>query len=169
MTTPLELKFQPLCSTSEVHIAHGLESACYSPDEAASLENMLYRYKHAQHLFLGAFADGTLIGYIMSTQVDGPLVMHKSMSTHDPKGTTVCIHSVCVDPKWQRKGVASMLLQRYTETMQEHNRSTGDIKRLAMLSRADLVPLYERNGYKCLGPSAVSHGSEKWYDCILDI
>ncbi|KAJ2029393.1 hypothetical protein IWW57_001738 [Coemansia sp. S610] len=169
MAAPPILKFRPLCSTSEVHAAHVLESACYPSDEAASLENMLYRFKHAPHLFLGAFAEDTLIGYIMSTQVAGPLVTHGSMSTHDPQGTTVCIHSVCVDPKWQRKGVASLLLQKYTETIREHSRCTGNIKRLAMLSRASLVPLYTRNGYTCLGPSAVSHGSEEWYDCILDI
>ncbi|KAJ2743584.1 hypothetical protein GGH94_005585 [Coemansia aciculifera] len=154
MTTPLNLVFRCLCSISEVHIAHGLESACYSSDEGASLETMLYRYKHAQHLFLGAFNGQTLVGYIMATQASGPLVTHKSMSTHDPLGTTVCIHSVCVSPQWQRQGVASMLLKKYTEMMQDRK----GIRRLAMLSRMDLVPLYQRNGYKCLGPSNVTHG-----------
>ncbi|KAJ2072137.1 hypothetical protein GGI09_003086 [Coemansia sp. S100] len=165
MTTPLNLVFRCLRSTSEVLVAHGLESACYSSDEGASLETMLYRYKHAQHLFLGAFSGQTLVGYIMATQASEPLVTHKSMSTHDPQGTTVCIHSVCVSPQWQRQGVASMLLKKYTEII----KNCKDITRLAMLSRMDLVPLYQRNGYQCLGPSNVTHGSEKWYDCILDI
>ncbi|KAJ1997852.1 hypothetical protein GGI04_005247, partial [Coemansia thaxteri] len=164
-SSALALDFRLLSSEAEVHAAHRLEAAGYSEDEGASLESMLYRYRNAQHLFLGAFdLQTTLVGYIMSTQVAAPLVTHDSMSVHDPQGTTVCVHSVCVGPQWQRRGVAQRLLEEYTELVRKYNQecmSSADmeerISRIAMLSRADLVQLYERAGYHCLGPSTVIH------------
>ncbi|KAJ2712890.1 hypothetical protein H4R19_002525 [Coemansia spiralis] len=165
-----------LRSECEVRAAFPLEEAGYSEDEAASRASMLYRFREAPHLFLGAFAeDGSIVGYIMSTQAAAPLVTHASMSTHDPAGSTVCIHSVCVSPAWQRKGVASMLLREYTTSMRNYNSrlaATGSaprLARLAMLSREHLLPLYERAGYTTLGRSSVVHGAESWYDCILDL
>ncbi|KAI8321724.1 acyl-CoA N-acyltransferase [Martensiomyces pterosporus] len=169
--TASDLAFRILRSEDEVRQAYPLEVAGYSEDEAASLDGMLYRFRHARHLFLGAFdKTGAIVGYIMSTQAAAPLVTHESMSTHDPSGTTVCVHSVCVDQRWQGKGVASKLLRLYTELIREHNSgSSTAIRRIAMLSRANLVPFYERAGYKCLGQSSVVHGDEKWYDCVIDL
>ncbi|KAJ2840367.1 hypothetical protein FBU31_000472 [Coemansia sp. 'formosensis'] len=157
MTMALNLEFRLLRSTAEVQAAHHLESLSYSSDEGASLKNMLYRYEQAPHLFLGAFHGQTLVGYIMGTQAGAALVTHESMGRHDPRGSTVCVHSVCVDPRWRRRGVASMLLKKYTEMV----RCRGGVKRLAMMSRVGLVPLYERNGYQCVGPSSVIHGKFK--------
>ncbi|KAJ1966316.1 hypothetical protein GGI12_000159 [Dipsacomyces acuminosporus] len=165
VSSAAELTFRNLRTEDEVRQAHGLETAGYSKDEAASLDSMLYRYRHAPHLFLGAFdTTGSIAGYIMSTQTAAPLVTHESMTIHDPSGTTVCIHSVCVDQRWRGKGIASKLLELYADMARGHN-----VKRIAMLSRANLVPFYERAGYRSLGPSSVVHGDEKWYDCIIDL
>ncbi|KAJ1668686.1 hypothetical protein IW140_002026 [Coemansia sp. RSA 1813] len=176
MSALSELTFRNLQSADEVRAAYPFEVAGYSEEEAASLESMLYRFTNAPHLFFGAFEpSGTVIGYITSTQATSPLVTHDSMSTHDPKGSTACIHSVCVDPKWQRKGVATKLLELYPDTVRQYNSSVEDtsqkakIARLAMLAREDLVPFYQQVGYTNLGQSSVVHGAEKWYDCIFDI
>ncbi|KAJ2556582.1 hypothetical protein EV175_001908 [Coemansia sp. RSA 1933] len=172
-----ELAFRNLQTADEVRAAYPFEVAGYSEDEAASLESMLYRFTNAPHLFFGAFdtSSGSIVGYITSTQVAAPLVTHDSMGTHDPKGTTACIHSVCVDPEWQRKGVATRLLELYPQSVRRYNSSIESgsgcarITRLAMLSREDLVPFYQRAGYTNLGHSSVVHGTEKWYDCIYDL
>ncbi|KAJ2785715.1 hypothetical protein H4R18_000406 [Coemansia javaensis] len=170
------LEFRTVRSEDEVRAAHVHEAAGYAEDEAASLEAMLYRFRHAPHLFLGAFdARDGIVGYVMSTQGAGPLVTHESMARHDPGGRTVCIHSVCVSPAWQRRGVASRLLAEYALLVRAHNRSLEaagagpTLTRLAMLSRTSLVPLYERAGYTNLGRSSVVHGDEAWYDCVLDL
>ncbi|KAJ1734953.1 hypothetical protein LPJ61_000803 [Coemansia biformis] len=171
-----DLELRNLRSEDEVRAAYPLEVAGYSAEEGASLESMLYRFRQAPHLFLGAFDQlGAIVGYIMSTQVAAPLVTHASMGTHDPDGSTVCIHSVCVSPRWQGKGVASRLLQAYTSSMREYNSrldSAGSgrrLDRLAMLSRENLLPLYERAGYTTLGRSSQPVGTESWYDCVLDL
>ncbi|KAJ1892485.1 hypothetical protein LPJ66_006312, partial [Kickxella alabastrina] len=82
-----------------------------------------------------------------------------SMSTHDSKGTTVCVHSVCVAPQQRRQGIASRILAAYTESIKQYNAREGAkaIERLAMLSREDLVPMYKRAGYTCLGQSGIVH------------
>ncbi|KAJ2725558.1 hypothetical protein GGI07_001186 [Coemansia sp. Benny D115] len=168
----MNLKFRNLKSKEEVLTARSIEITGFSEEEAASLENMLYRFTNAPHLFLGAFGENDeLLGYIMSTQGASALVTHESMSKHDPNGPTVCIHSVCVAPKWRRRGIALRLLNAYTESVREYNKKQGlnKINRLAMMSRQNLIPLYERAGYKCLGPSSVVHGDEAWYDCVLDL
>ncbi|KAJ2660379.1 hypothetical protein IWW48_002963 [Coemansia sp. RSA 1200] len=171
-----ELTFRSLESTDEVRAAHPLEVAGYSREEAASLESMLYRFSNAPHLFFGAFdSDQGIVGFITSTQSTSPLVTHDSMSTHDPKGSTACIHSVCVHPEWQRKGVATKLLKLYPQTVRRYNSTIGEseerakITRLAMMARKDLVPFYQRAGYTNCGQSTVVHGTEEWYDCICDI
>ncbi|KAJ2808136.1 hypothetical protein H4R20_000991 [Coemansia guatemalensis] len=168
------LEFRNLRSVEEVQAARVFEEGGYTSDEGASLESMRYRFDHAAHLFLGAFDQkGALVGYVMSTQADAPLVTHRSMEEHDPRGSTVCIHSVCVNPLWQRKGVASRLLEAYTSSICKYNSSLDPsgykIKRLALLSRENLIPLYERAGYTTLGKSSVVHGTETWYDCIMDL
>ncbi|KAI9503706.1 hypothetical protein GGI25_004586 [Coemansia spiralis] len=171
-----ELTFRNLQSEDEVVAAYPIEAAGYPEDEAASLESMLYRFRNAPHLFLGAFdPSGSIVAYIMSTQADSSFVTHDSMSKHDPKGSTACIHSVCVSPQWQRRGVASKLLALYPDSVRSYNSGFSNtsgpakITRLAMLARESLVPFYQHAEYKCLGQSSVVHGTERWYDCIYDL
>ncbi|KAJ2357294.1 hypothetical protein IWW50_004967 [Coemansia erecta] len=166
-----DLEYRNFRDIGEVRSAWPIEAAGYPEDEAASLDGMLYRHTNAPHLFFGAFtSNGSIAGYIMSTQSAPPLVTHESMSTHDPQGTTACVHSVCVAPEWQRKGLATKLLNLYTESIREYNR-TADVKisRLALISHKYLLPLYEGAGYRLIGVSSVEHGSELWYDCVLDM
>ncbi|KAJ2663952.1 hypothetical protein IW148_002281 [Coemansia sp. RSA 1199] len=166
-----DLEYRVLRNTSEVHEAWPIEAAGYPADEAASLDGMLYRYHNAPHLFFGAFtSSGSIAGYVMSTQSAPPLVTHDSMGTHDPQGTVVCVHSVCVAPEWQRKGLATRLLKLYVDSIREYNRETEvRITRLALLSHKYLLSLYEGAGFTTVGVSSVEHGSEHWYDCVLDL
>ncbi|KAJ1955401.1 hypothetical protein EC988_001902 [Linderina pennispora] len=158
-----KLTFRLVANEKEVRDAHLIEETGYPADEAASLSAMLYRFQTAPELFLGAFDADGIVGYIMSTRSSLPLVTHEAMERSDPKGQTVCIHSVCTRQDWQHKGLATQLLLKYTELARE----LGNVSRLAMMSRENLVGFYERVGYKCLGPSDVQHGEEKWYDCII--
>ncbi|KAJ1832620.1 hypothetical protein IWW55_000909 [Coemansia sp. RSA 2706] len=165
------LVFRNLQSAAEVRQAWPLEASGYPEDEAASLDALLYRFNAAPHLFFGAFtSSGDLVGYVVSTQTSAPLVTHESMSTHDAQGTTGCVHSVCVASAWQRKGLATKLLRLYTESVREYNqRAEVAVNRLALISHKYLLPLYEKAGYRVLGVSDVVHGSEPWFDCVLDL
>ena len=46
------------------------------------------------------------------------------MSEHDPSGSTLCIHSVCVAVEHRRKGLATSMLTQYCQNiLQDRNRS----------------------------------------------
>ncbi|KAJ2850161.1 hypothetical protein IWW36_002118 [Coemansia brasiliensis] len=120
-----KLEYRNLQGLNEAEAAWPIEKDGYPEDEAASFDNIRYRFTSAPHLFYGAFAGDELVGYIMSTQAASPLVTHESMSLHDPQGTTVCVHSVCVSAKWQRKGLATQLLKKYTEAMRLYNKTAS--------------------------------------------
>jgi ribosomal protein S18 acetylase RimI-like enzyme len=134
-----------------------------------------YRQQHAPTLFLGAFlapssshsAKPVLLGFICSTLTSSPLVTHASMSAHDPHGTTIAIHSLCVSPTHRRMGVGYALLQEYAK--RAHAGAMGPVERVALMSRAGLTGLYEQAGFREVGESAVQHGKEKWVDMVLDI
>ncbi|CAG8475442.1 6811_t:CDS:2 [Ambispora leptoticha] len=152
--------------------AFELETQGYPPDEAASLEKLLFRKKVAPELFWGAYLPANpdnsqqkMIGFVVATLTTAPVLTEASMDWHhEPDGQTVCIHSVCVDNSFRRRGVASSLLQRFIE----HCRKLG-YARIALISHEYLLKLYQKNGFVFKGESKIQHGSEKWFDLVLEL
>ncbi len=103
--------------------AAALETASYPADEAASPARLAERATVAGEFFLGLFdisggaapaADPPLVGFVCATAA--PLaggLTEAAMGTHDAAGELLCIHSVVVEPRWRRKGVASAMLRAY--------------------------------------------------------
>lgn len=60
-----------------------------------------------------------LVAFIVSTLVQGDHLTHDSMFSHEPQGSVVCIHSVCVDPAYHRRGIARQMLSSYTKHLQD--------------------------------------------------
>jgi len=87
------------------------------------------------------------------------------MSTHDPTGTSVCIHSVCVASAYRRRGIATLLLKEYISRLQ-HNSNNDKPKydRILLIAHDDLRALYEGAGFEWVGPSAVVHGARPWFE-----
>ncbi|KAG0233811.1 hypothetical protein BGW42_007182 [Actinomortierella wolfii] len=144
------LHFQ-LLPKEHVERAYAIETAEYPAEEAASLENLIYRQTHAPHLFMGCYLNphgdndvnacvvdnsetshgsttsfvptsNDLIGYIVSTQAHGETLTHESMSHHEPTGESVCIHSVCIARAFQRRGYALRMLRAYLAHLDALNR-----------------------------------------------
>ncbi|XP_020380201.1 uncharacterized N-acetyltransferase C9.02c-like [Rhincodon typus] len=153
-------------SEGDVAAAWALEVAGYPPEEAASLAELQYRQREASELFLGHFVDGKLIGFVCGTRSLEDHLTERSMVVHEPTGTTVCIHSVCVDSAWRRQGVALGLLRDYV-VRTVHTLPAP--RRICLLSHQQLLPLYAKAGFTVLGPSSVSHGPEAWYECVIEL
>ncbi|CAG8488416.1 3366_t:CDS:2 [Funneliformis mosseae] len=160
---------------SDVERAFQLESEGYPPEEAASLETLQYRQKVAPALFMGAYLPSSslslqLIGFIVSTSTLSKSLTHESMSLHEQEGKTVCIHSVCVDKKYRRGGVATKLLKEYINSLKGSGDVGEDVKyeRCALLAHEYLIPLYRNVGFKLMGESQVIHGPEKWFDLVME-
>ncbi|XP_067846912.1 uncharacterized protein [Heptranchias perlo] len=150
----------------DVPAAWALEAAGYPPEEAASLERLECRQREAGELFLGHFIDNKLIGFVCGTRSFADHLTESSMGVHEAAGTTVCIHSVCVDSAWRRQGVALGLLRRYVESVPQ---TRPAVRRFCLISHRHLLPLYAKAGFEMVGPSSVTHGAEAWYECVIDL
>mmetsp|Transcript_33759 Transcript_33759/g.88713 ORF Transcript_33759/g.88713 Transcript_33759/m.88713 type:complete len:170 (-) Transcript_33759:412-921(-) len=145
--------------------AHALEAAGYPADEAASEQGMRMRYAAAPELQFGALLDGELVGFICATRAPGEMLTHESMEEHHPDGPSVCIHSVCVDAAHRRKGIALSLLKGYMSSVVP--KLAPPAKRVLLICKENLIPLYQKGGFTLKGPSAVVHGADPWFECEI--
>jgi ribosomal protein S18 acetylase RimI-like enzyme len=131
-----------------------------------------YRQSEAAKLFLAVYLPHhneskprELIGYICSTLSPSKSLTHESMSTHVPSSTSVCIHSACISPPHQRKGIGLGLLREYLSRLSE----SALYERVLLLAHAELRPFYEKAGFEWVGKSDVVHGSRPWFEMRMII
>lgn len=148
--------------------AYAIELAGYPADEAATREKLQLRLRDAPDLFLGAWegSSNKLLGYVCGTRSSKEHLAEESMSSHEPDGKTVCIHSVCVDTAHRRKGIALQLLKQYLANMAQLQ---PPATRVALISHDDMLDLYLKAGFRCVGQSVVHHGSRPWIECVFDL
>ncbi|KAI9470454.1 acyl-CoA N-acyltransferase [Zychaea mexicana] len=162
------LSYKP-ATLAHLDVIADLEAKSYHPDEAASREQLANRIKYATesdpNLFLVAWQGETIAGFVCTTLGAAPLVTDESMKAHDPNGKTVCLHSVCVNPQVRRQKVATRLMAHWIQVLKDSSK----YNRIALLSRPNLIGLYESVGFKNSGKSQVVHGPDPWYDCILEL
>ncbi|KAG0270646.1 hypothetical protein BGZ95_001621 [Linnemannia exigua] len=172
---PLEFR---LVSADQVPLAYAIEIEEYPESEAASLKNLIFRQDAAPELFLGCYLrkeDDTslLVGYIVSTLVSGDHLTHATMSSHDPSGDVVCIHSVCVASAFQRRGIATRMLKEYLQHLQrlsDKNKSNASssakYKRVLLIAHQHTTGLYRGVGFVMVGKSSVEHGPDPWFEMV---
>ncbi|CAG8783869.1 21270_t:CDS:2, partial [Cetraspora pellucida] len=154
-------------NVSDVERAFQLESEGFPPEEAFTLERCTYIQRVAPTLFLGAYLSDSLstsfskmllIGFVMSTLADAPKYTKESMSNHNPFGKTVCIHSVCVDKLYRRRGISLCLLKEYIKRLKNESQN-GDVdakyERIALICHNHLIPLYQKAGFILKGESEI--------------
>lgn len=162
-SSPFKLSFAPVKS-SELNRVFELESAGFPSDEAASLETINYRHKVASDLFIGAYDPSSqLIGYINATRSNTSSLEHQSMTTHQPEGPYILIHSVCIDTTQRRKGLATSLLKHYIELVKD------SCSELILVCHQELKPLYLAVGFLDQGKSELVHGGMAWWEMRLSM
>ncbi len=138
---------------------YALECAAFPPDEAATREKLLLRISQAPELFLVAFADGHVFGFVNGTAVDSARgLTHDSMSSHDAAGDLVCIHGVVVAAAQRRRGWGAKLVRYYVDAVAR--------REFALLCKSDRAKFYRQDcGFvDDRGPSAVVHGQDTWLE-----
>ena len=155
-----------------------IEKASYPADEAATRENLLFRSQRASDYFWCATiprkstddcnVDDTVVGFICSTRCNE--FEEESMSTHDDNGKILCVHSVVVDEKHRRQGIANYMMQNYLKhvalvhsSLNAHTDNSG-IDRVQLLAKSHLLGFYVSNGFSVLRPSPIVHGKETWFE-----
>ena len=136
---------------------------------------MHFRQAQAPAFFLGLF-DGssssssskppTLLAFINGTLCTATELQHETMSQHDPNGSTLCIHSVVVQPTHRRTGLATGFLTRYAARVLDEHPTL--LLRLRLITKAANIALYQRCGFHFLRVSPVVHGKEVWFEMGMD-
>lgn len=167
---PPPLRLFALRSERDLDRVAALEAASYPPDEAASPDKIRFRQQHAGAFFLAASlasdtAENRVVGFVNGTLAAGEELTDESMSEHDPRGSTLCIHSVVVDSALRRQGLARAMLKQYVREMVE---TQHQVKRIALISKAHLVGFYVSCGFTVTRLSPVVHGKDPWFELVLD-
>ncbi|GMH90051.1 hypothetical protein TrVE_jg2696 [Triparma verrucosa] len=156
------LIYTPLPS-DEIDAAFSIESSSYPSDEAATLSGLRYRQANASPYFRGAYKNSALIGFVCATRCAA--FEEESMSTHDPEGSILAIHSVVVKEDCRRKGHATAMLKNYVDSVDD----SDGIESLRLIAKQHLLAFYVSCGFRVNGLSPIIHGADRWFDLSLDL
>jgi GNAT superfamily N-acetyltransferase len=90
--------------------------------------------------------DGSLLAMIHGTRTSSTYASDASMAIggHEPHGSTVGLHTLCVHPGWRAKGLGTRILKEYLKRME----SEKGVERVALIAHDELVPFYERCSFR---------------------
>lgn len=143
-----------LVTSEDLEQVIDLEIVSFPPDEAATPEKIKYRAENASDFFLAAKQGNRVVGFINGTCIAGKVITHSSMSTHNPQGRTLVIHSVVSHPSHRRQGLALWMLQQYLSHLHQHKL----VDTVLLLSKPVMLPLYMSAGFQFVKVSDVVHG-----------
>jgi len=144
---------------------HEIESTAYEGDEAATLAKIAKRIAEYPQGFLVMELDGQIVGFINSGCALDVVMSDESFKEligHDPAARNVIVMSVVVDPAFQGRGLASILMRTFIGRMRQAGKET-----IHLMCKERHVALYERQGYRYVGPSPSDHGGMSWHEMVI--
>lgn len=163
MTTPV---FRQV-SMSDLDRCYAIESEAYEGDEAATREKIATRIQQYPEGFLCAELDGTLIGFINSGCAWDVVMSDeefKELVGHDETAPNVVIMSVVLDPDYQGKGYAGLMMRAFISAMRAMGKQT-----IHLMCKTHHVELYRKFGYAYIKPSESDHGGMAWHEMIMTL
>lgn len=171
------LRFAPV-QADEIDGAFAIEAASYPADEAATLDGLRMRQRVAGSFFLGCYygdgvpdvGSGALIGFVCGTCCAGTELTDETMSTHSdaPDATTLCIHSVVVEERHRRRGIATAMLREYLRRLVRGDHATAKVTDVFLIAKAHLISFYTSCGFVTQRLSPVVHGADPWFEMRLE-
>ena len=144
-----------------------IETSAYDGVEAATHEKISTRIRSYPEGFLILETEGQIGGFINSGcahNVEMSDEEFKDLVGHDPEAPNVVILSVVVDPSHQGKGFSRVLMNEFVAQMRRLGKTT-----IHLMCKEHHVPLYERFGYRYLGPSGSDHGGMTWHEMSMEL
>lgn len=163
MTTPI---FRAV-SMSDLDRCYTIESEAYEGDEAATREKISTRIQQYPEGFMCAELNGNVVGFINSGCAWDVVMSDeefKELIGHDSEAPNVVIMSVVLDPAYQGKGYASLMMREFVKTMQEKGKKT-----IHLMCKTHHIELYQKFGYAYIKPSASEHGGMAWHEMIMTL
>ncbi|WP_261301881.1 GNAT family N-acetyltransferase [Paenibacillus andongensis] len=158
---------RPVESDNDVKMAYEIEIAVFSKEAAATIEAFHMR----KHLFGTYFLvaenepNHQIIGVTNSVKIHNKELADDSIKqlTHPAEnGQYLCILTIAVHPSYQRRGVATELLQRIIEIARKDG-----LKGIVLMCEEHLISFYEKNGFVYAAPSNSQHAGIQWHEMNL--
>lgn len=181
-TLPLHMYIRPL-TLEDTQQLIDLEAQGFPPSERASPQSVEFRLNACPELcsglFIRQFSNDTkelqserLIGHIMGTKVsrNGYIRLEDMSPSHNESSDTVAIHSLVIDPNYQKKNLATLLLTDYIQKLS--NQEIGE--RIVIIAHEPLIPFYERVGFKVHGENRdvirnPDFAGSTWFDMVREL
>ena len=144
-----------------------VEALCFPAAEAAPRESFEKRLEYFPDRFWLAEEDGKLVGFLngfLSEQQTITDEMYDHAEQHCPDGGYQGIFGLDTRPGWGHRGIASALMNHVIGQCRAEGR-----KGLFLTCKQELIPFYERFGYRNQGVSESVHGGVVWYDMLLEL
>lgn len=141
---------------------YAIERSAYEGDEAATLEKISRRINDYPQGFLVCEVEGEIAGFIncgCADKVDMADEAFKALIGHDPQGAHAVVLSLVVDPQWQGRGIASILMLNFVLRMKRLGKQG-----IQLMCREQHVALYEHLGFRYDQPSNSLHGGLRWHE-----
>jgi len=156
-----------------------LEKTSYLKEEAASKNDLQYRQHHAAPYFRCAVLESEdeeddedeIVGYICSTRCDLDEKTDSISNTHQPKASTLIVHSVVVKEGYLRKGIGTDMVKNYVDTLRSNNLALEtQISKVALFAKEHLLTFFIRCGFSAVRPSAITQqGTDQKYYLELSL
>ena len=152
---------------SDVDRCFEIETSAYAGEEAATKEKILKRIQTYPEGFLVLANSEEIVGFINSGATDKVELSDeefKELVGHDPDGKYIVIMSVVIHPKYQGKGLASLLMKSFINAMKEMGKTE-----IYLICQTELLTMYTKYGFVHLGESDSDHGGLSWHEMSLSL
>lgn len=144
-----------------------IEIGAYEGDEAATQEKIATRIDLYPQGFLIMELEGQVIGFInggCAHHVQMADEAFKELVGHSSEAPNVVIMSVVIDPEYQGKGYATLMMAQFVERMRAMGKQS-----IHLMCKERHVPLYQRMGYGYVQPSTSDHGGMAWHEMLMPL
>ncbi len=141
-----------------------VESACYTSD-GATRENIQKRISLFPAGFLVAESKKQIIGLINSATTDKEDIADKELKDmigHVKDGRNIVIFSLAILPEFQGNGISRQLMSRFIDVARNLKKEN-----ILLLCKSELIPYYQKFGFRYGGKSRSKHGGFEWHEMNL--
>ncbi|WEG10916.1 GNAT family N-acetyltransferase [Pullulanibacillus sp. KACC 23026] len=144
-----------------------VEQLCFTQEEAATQDAFEQRIRTIPDSFFVAGREDRLIGLINGPVIEKLYItddLFQHTRSNPPFGGYQSILGLAVIPAFQKRGVASALLNHLEKEAKQKERQA-----ITLTCKEPLIPFYAKHGFLNKGSSASQHGDEVWFNMIKQL